>query len=210
MSENLKYNGLSIDYKVLNDPSLYAPTLRDTFDPTLWGDISAAYIEVGQIKLSEKQIMGYPVIELWINQCYQSNQVRPECQIKKRRHLYEVLEDVEIICMGRECCVLIMEDDNVNAVVPWHRAIYPIVTYLGLLKCVKATIIYTKCDEGEILNPDNGYFLNDSDKRYHFAIYNSVDAYVAGQSNIYANFNSRKVCINNKKISVIIDKLVHL
>ena len=198
---------LSVEASVLNQAERYAPTLRELWDPTLFEDIFK-YIEVGEIRLSDTHLGQCRLLELWVVPSFARNCVRPECRTHTRRRICGVLAEIERLCDGRDTCVLIMEDDVANGTDISYRALYPIVVYLKLLKYIKAVVLYTKQTPEAISAPDAYMFLAESDRRYHTALYQTVDAYIARQANRFAVTSDRKVIINQKCCSVYVDMIL--
>lgn len=155
------------------------------------------YVEVGEVKLSSLKSEDCRFVECWISSHFHSGCVREECQNKKRRPIYGVIEYIEKLCEGENTCVLIMEDDTENAVRDWADAIYLLVKYLKRIDNVKAAVIFTKQTRDEISNLKVNHHSFACDPDECLALYETVDACVTQQSNIFSNSKDRKIFIND-------------
>ncbi|MBQ2265864.1 MAG: hypothetical protein II342_00540, partial [Clostridia bacterium] len=86
-------------------------------------DLFDLYIEVGEVKKSKTEYDGCVCIELWIKSTFSNTCVREECKNPIRRPVFGVLKQIRKLCDDKPVCLMIMGDDNSNAVMHWGSVI---------------------------------------------------------------------------------------
>lgn len=162
-------------------------------------DLFNVYMEVGEIKISDINDKDCRFIELWVGSCYKKNYKRPELQQVTRRLIIDILDDVLKLADGKTASVMIMEDDDREAVHSWYQAIYLVIKYLKQVENIKAAVPFTRYTADEISELNKRDYIYDFFADTKETFYDIADAYVTGQPNIYYPSPERKVFINRKE-----------
>ena len=174
------------------------------------GELFGLYIEVGEVKLSSLKAENCRFVECWISSYFHKNCEREECLNPKRRPIYGVIEYIENLCANENTCVLIMEDDNENAVKSWGTAVYLLVKYLKRIENIKAVMLFTKQTREEINTPRSPSFCADFEFDSGNSLYKLADVCFTERSNVFDDSGKGEIMVNapdcQKYVQIILNK----
>ena len=159
------------------------------------------YVEVGEVKLSSVKKDDCRYVECWISSFFHKNCIREECRNTKRRPIYGVIEHIEDLCGGENACVMIMEDDNEDAVSSWSDAVYLLIKYIKRIDNVKAVIIFTKRTREELRARQENSPARVFERMDYPNLCDAADVCVTRQSSVFSCSKDRKIFINKPSCS---------
>lgn len=172
---------------------------------THWSDGSNElfnlYVEVGEVKLSSVKKDDCRYVECWISSFFHKNCIREECRNTKRRPIYGVIEHIEDLCGGENACIMIMEDDNEDAVSSWSDAVCLLIKYIKRIDNVKAVIIFTKQTREELRARQENSPARVFERMDYPTLCDAADVCVTRQSNVFSDSKDRKIFINKPSCS---------